>query len=192
MGSIFSGDVLLFLFLLGSASYLAWNGLRMMREGWSVVPPPVAIALSIPLWFVVIEAVRRSAGLPLTLVTLFFSFYPLLAPYLPGLLRGPPVFSFHEIAAYHFMSPISVMGIPMKVVGTLVIGYIIFGVTLQQTGGGKFFLDFAFSLVGTVRGGVAKVAIVSSALFGSLSGSVVSNVITTGSVTIPAMKKSGY
>ena len=185
-------DWLLFLVIIGGAGYLSVRGLDVIQQGWSMAAPLHAAVLCIILWFVVIEGVRRTGGLPLCIVALFFSFYPLLAPYLPGLLWGPPVFSFSEIAAYHFMSNTAVMGIPMTVVGTIVIGYIIFGVTLQHTGGGKFFLDFALSLMGSVRGGVAKVAIVSSGLFGSLSGAVASNVVATGSLTIPAMKKTGY
>jgi TRAP transporter 4TM/12TM fusion protein len=80
----------------------------------------------------------------------------------------------------------------MRVFSTLIIGFIIFGVTLQSTGGGKFFINLAFALLGGVRGGPAKVAIVASGLFGSLSGSVITNVLTTGSLTIPAMKRTGY
>ncbi|MFC1980647.1 TRAP transporter permease [Chloroflexota bacterium] len=185
-------DWLLFLFVIGSAGYLSVHGLDVIEQGWSMAPPLHTVILVLPLWFVLIEGVRRTGGLPLSIVALFFSLYPLLAPYLPGLLWGPPIFSLSEIAAYHFMSNTAVMGIPMTVVGTIVIGYIIFGVTLQHTGGGRFFLDLALSLMGPVRGGVAKVAIVSSGLFGSLSGAVASNVVATGSLTIPAMKKTGY
>jgi TRAP transporter 4TM/12TM fusion protein len=80
----------------------------------------------------------------------------------------------------------------MRVAGMILIGFIIFGVALQASGGGEFFLNLSYCILGATRGGTAKVAVLSSALFGSLSGSVISNVITTGSITIPAIKKSGY
>ena len=73
----------------------------------------------------------------------------------------------------------------------LVIGFLLFGVALQFTGGGRFFLDLAFALLGKSRGGPAKVSILSSGLMGSMSGSVVTNVLTTGQLTIPAMKRAG-
>ena len=79
----------------------------------------------------------------------------------------------------------------MRAFASLVFGFLIFGVALQKTGAGKFFLDFAFSLLGHVRGGPAKVAIFSSGLMGSVSGSVITNVLTTGVMSIPAMKRTG-
>src|SRR3546814_5615281 len=80
----------------------------------------------------------------------------------------------------------------MSAVGKLVICYVIFGSALQHTGAGKFFSDLSFALLGHVRGGSAKVAIFSSGLLGSMSGSVITNVITTGTLTIPAMRRTGF
>ena len=96
-----------------------------------------------------------------------------------------------EAAAYHVLSIESIFGLPFRAFANLVIGFVVFGVVLQHTGGGKFFLDLAFALLGKQRGGPAKVAIVSSGLMGSMSGSVVTNVLTTGQLTIPAMRKAG-
>jgi TRAP transporter 4TM/12TM fusion protein len=86
----------------------------------------------------------------------------------------------------------SSFGIPMRAFGGLVIGFIVFGAVLQRTGGGKFFNDLALALVGRYRGGAAKVAIFASGFMGSMSGSVISNVLTTGAVSIPAMKRTGF
>ncbi len=86
----------------------------------------------------------------------------------------------------------SSFGIPMGAFGSLVIGFIVFGAVLQHTGGGKFFNDLALALVGRFRGGAAKVAIFASGFMGSMSGSVISNVLTTGAVSIPAMKRTGF
>ena len=80
----------------------------------------------------------------------------------------------------------------MRAFAEIVVGFIVFGVALNYTGGGKFFNDLAFALVGRLRGGAAQVGIISSALQGSISGSVISNVITSGVVTIPAMKRTGF
>ncbi|MEM8814017.1 MAG: TRAP transporter fused permease subunit [Pseudomonadota bacterium] len=97
-----------------------------------------------------------------------------------------------KMIPYHILSSESSFGIPMRAFGTLVIGFIIFGAALQQTGGGAFFNDLALGLVGSLRGGAAKVAIFASGFMGSMSGSVISNVLTTGSVSIPAMKATGF
>src|SRR5690606_31786229 len=93
---------------------------------------------------------------------------------------------------FHFTSSESVMGIPARAFGELVIGFVMFGAALQYTGAGHFFNNIALALFGAVRGGPAKVAIFASGLMGSVSGSVVSNVLTTGVVTIPAMKRTGF
>jgi TRAP transporter 4TM/12TM fusion protein len=90
------------------------------------------------------------------------------------------------------MSAESVMGIPLRAFASLVIGFLLFGVALQYTGGGKFFINLAFALLGHVRGGPAKVAIFSSGLMGSMSGSVITNVLTTGVLSIPAMRRVGF
>ena len=84
----------------------------------------------------------------------------------------------------------SIIGVPMRVVAGLLIGFLLFGSALVATGGGEFFMTFATALMGRSRGGPAKVAILSSGLFGSLSGSVISNVVTTGQMTIPTMNAS--
>ena len=86
----------------------------------------------------------------------------------------------------------SIIGVPMRTVASLLVGFLIFGSALVVTGGGEFFMAFATALLGRTRGGPAKVAVLSSGFFGSLSGSVISNVVTTGQITIPTMKRIGY
>ena len=90
------------------------------------------------------------------------------------------------------MSLNSILGTPLTTVGTLLVGFMVFGVVLNQTGGGKFFNDISMALLGYRRGGAAKVGVVGAALFGSLSGSAISNVVTIGTVMIPTMKENGY
>ncbi len=185
-------DWLIFLVVFGCGMYLSWHGYEVVTQGWSMAPPPQAVVMSILLWLILMEGGRRAGGSWLVLLAAFFSVYPLLAPHLPGMLWGPPAFSFGGLAAYHFISNASVMGVPMQVIGQLVFGYIVFGAALEYTGAGKFFLEFALALMGTVRGGVAKVSIVATGLFGIFTGSTASNVIVTGTTIIPAMKKTGY
>lgn len=185
-------DWLMFLIVFGCGMYLSWYGYDVVTRGWSMAPPPRVVIMSILLWIIILEGGRRAAGFWLTVLAAFFSIYPLLAPYLPGMLWGPPAFSVGGLAAYHFISNASVMGIPMQVIGQIIFGYIVFGAALEYTGAGKFFLDFALALMGTVRGGVAKVSIIATGLFGIFTGSTASNVIVTGATIIPAMKKTGY
>jgi TRAP transporter 4TM/12TM fusion protein len=184
-------DFLLFFLCFGVALYFSGVALKVVERGWEFVAPPLPTAFSLILWLLMLEAVRRVAGGVLMGTCLFFSFYPLFAHLMPGFLEGRD-FSLLAAARYHAMSVESILGIPMKVVGSLLIGFMIFGVVLQSTGGGRFFINFALALWGHSRGGPAKVAVISSALFGTMSGSVISNVVSTGSMTIPTMKRTGY
>lgn len=186
-------DVILFVIALGITCHFAWNGLRSLEEGWEYFAPELETYLAYVMWVLVIEGARRTGGLVIMFIFGTLSLYPIVsdASWMPEVLSGKAS-TIGEAAAYHLMSEESVLGIPMRVFGTLIIGFIIFGVTLQTTGGGRFFINLAFALLGGVRGGPAKVAIVASGLFGSLSGSVITNVLTTGSMTIPAMKRTGY
>ena len=143
------------------------------------------------MWAVVLEALRRAGGTAIFVICLVVSVYPVFAGYAPGILYGQSV-SAEVTAGFHIFGTESVLGIPMNAFANLVIGFLVFGVALQMTGGGAFFLNLAFSLLGHHRGGPAKVAIFSSGLMGSMSGSVITNVLTTGVMTIPAMKRVGF
>lgn len=170
--------------------YFIANAYEIVLYGWEMSPPTIAVVMGTILWLIMLEAGRRAGGAILAVIVLFFSCYPLFADKLPGPISA---FSspFSYVAAYHAMSLESVLGIPLKAFANLVFGFIVFGAALEHTGAGRFFINLAFALLGHVRGGPAKVAILSSGLMGSLSGSVVSNVLTTGVMTIPAMKRIG-
>jgi len=188
---IFTIDIFLFFLTLFISSYLAMHGIEIIKRGWGYLAPTHMMVIAVMLWALVLEAVRRTAGASLAIIILVFSLYPLYANHMPGFMEGYTR-SFATTANFHALSMTSLLGIPMKVFGIILIGFIIFGVALQASGGGQFFLNLSGALLGSRRGGTAKVAVMSSALFGSLSGSVISNVVTTGSITIPAIKKSGY
>jgi TRAP transporter 4TM/12TM fusion protein len=167
------------------------NATNIVDQGWEFVAPSFAIYMSFALWLLVLEASRRAGGLPIFVIVAVVSLYPLVADIMPGPVSGLASTA-GEAAAYHVMSIEGILGIPMRAFAELVIGFLIFGVALQHTGGGKFFLDLAFALLGSTRGGAAKVAIFASGLMGSMSGSVITNVLTTGVMTIPAMKRTGF
>ncbi|MBI3992378.1 MAG: TRAP transporter permease [Candidatus Lambdaproteobacteria bacterium] len=184
-------DWVLMAVTVADGGYLAWNGLNIIEQGWDIAAPPLATFAAGVLCLLALEGVRRCAGLPLLIICSVFFAYPLYADYMPGFLWGTS-YSFLETLRAHAMGVESIIGVPMRVVADLVVGYLVFGTALTVTGGGEFFMDFATALMGKSRGGPAKVSVVSSGFFGSLSGSVISNVLTTGSMTIPTMKRAGY
>ena len=183
-------DVLLFLIALGTCGYFVYSAERILDNGWEYAAPQTATVMSFVLWGLTVEAVRRAGGWPLALIVGVAGCYPMVADIMPGPIQGFPS-SPSQTAIYHAMSRESVFGIPLQAFANLVIGFLLFGVALQKTGGGKFFINLAFALLGHVRGGPAKVSIFSSGLMGSMSGSVITNVLTTGVLTIPAMRRVG-
>ncbi len=160
----------------------AWD---IFEAGWVSIP---AGAL---LWLLMLEMSRRSGGIPFLLVVLLLGLYPLVADYFPGIIMGIP-YSFDRMIESHIFRAEGLMGITTKVVAEIILGFLVFAGVLLATGAGNFFIDLANAGFGKYRGGPAKVAIVASGFFGSLSGSIFSNIAGTGSITIPAMKKIGY
>lgn len=139
----------------------------------------------------VIEATRRVVGIPMVLVALIFLAYAFVGPYAPGVLahRG---LSLKELIGHLYFTTEGIFGIPLGVSSTFIFLFILFGAYLEATGLGKFFIDIANAIAGWASGGPAKVAVLSSGLMGTVSGSSVANVAGTGSFTIPMMKKLGY
>ena len=163
----------------------------MLDEGWEFSAPEKMQWLSLALVLLAIEGVRRTGGGVVTIIIVIFAVYPLVAGSMPGVLEGTSE-TLWDTVAYYALSTEALIGIPTRAFAGLVIGFLLFGVALQYTGGGQFFLNLAFSLLGYVRGGPAKVAIFASGLMGSMSGSVITNVLTTGALSIPAMKRIGF
>ncbi|MCM5569580.1 TRAP transporter fused permease subunit [Burkholderiaceae bacterium FT117] len=184
-------DAAMFLALAAVFAYFAWNGQRIVEEAWEFSAPDTAVWVAAVGWLLLLEATRRGGGLTVAIVVALFSFYPIFAEVMPGPISGLGQ-DLRTTIGFHFASSESVMGIPMRAFGELVIGFVMFGAALQYTGAAHFFNNLALALFGAVRGGPAKVAIFASGLMGSVSGSVVSNVLTTGVVTIPAMKRTGF
>ena len=162
-----------------------------LEAGWEYSAPRDAIIFSAIASVLILEGLRRTSGSVMMWIVVAVALYPLVADKFPSPLTGHAK-SLTETIAFHVISSESAFGIAYKALGEIVVGYIVFGVALNYTGGGKFFNDLAFALVGRMRGGAAQVGVISSGLQGSISGSVISNVITSGVVTIPAMKRTGF
>ena len=139
----------------------------------------------------VLEAARRLVGWPIVSIGVILIFYAAYAYLLPGVLNARMI-PWSRVLTNLYLCPGSLFGIPLAVVGTIVFSFIFFGRLLFSVGGGRFLSELALALMGRYRGGPAKVAIVASSLFGSLSGSASANVAMTGIITIPLMKKTGY
>ncbi len=177
--------------VFGTCMFFAVHAEDILHRGWEFRAPTHVVVLAAALVFLSLEAVRRCAGTPLFIICTVFAAFPLFTGSMPGFLWGVQM-SPSETVLGHAVGIESIIGIPIRVISDLLIGFIVFGVALTVSGGGAFFMDLAGALLGRARGGPAKVAILSSGFFGSLSGSVISNVISTGAMTIPTMKRSGY
>ena len=139
----------------------------------------------------ILESCRRLLGLPLLIIVVVFILYAHFSYLFPGPLysRGVP---WVRLANYLYLDPGALFGVPVRIAGTIVLAFILFGQLFFNIGGGGVLTDGALSLMGRFRGGAAKVGILSSMAFGTISGSAVGNVVTTGTFTIPLMKRIGY
>ncbi|MBS8224667.1 TRAP transporter permease [Vannielia litorea] len=138
-----------------------------------------------------IEAMRRTVGIGLTLIVLLFLAYNLFGHRLSGML-GHGYISYSHFVDITVFTTDGLFGVPLRVAATYAFLFVLFGTALSKSGGAQFFFDLAAYLTGRSPGGPAKIAVVSSGLYGTISGSPTSDVVTTGSVTIPMMKKMGY
>lgn len=172
-------------------SYYAFYAERIVLEAWEYSAPPIGVWLAVATWAIVLEAGRRAGGWPVFAIVAIFSLYPTFADKLPNVIAALSI-PVTDAAIFHVLGEESLFGIPMQVFAQLVFGFLVFGICLQFTGGGPFFINLAFALLGHLRGGPAKVSIFSSGLMGSMSGGPISNVLTTGPLSIPAMRRIGF
>ena len=184
-------DVAIMLLIAAIFSYYAFYAERIVLEAWEYSAPPVGVWLAVITWGIVLEAGRRAGGWPVFTIVAIFSLYPTFADKLPNVIAALAI-PVTDAAIFHIMGAESLFGIPMQVFAQLVFGFLVFGICLQFTGGGPFFINLAFALLGHLRGGPAKVSIFSSGLMGSMSGGPISNVLTTGPLSIPAMQRIGF
>jgi len=186
-------DQLLFGLTVAVSAMLMLSVRSAAELGWEFTgaPEPVVIAGYL-MWAILMEGLRRTGGWGLVLSIFPFTLYPLFADSAwLGPLKGTES-SAAQASAYHMLSSESLLGIPLQAFAETVIGFLVFGTALMMTGAGKFFINLAFAACGTFRGGAAKVCIFASGLLGMMSGSIISNVLTAGTMTIPAMKRTGF
>lgn len=182
-------DILLSFTGLIAGLYLAINYKNIVVELGLLVPERIILgSISI---IIILEASRRVLGWQFLTIVLIFIFYALFSHIFPSGLYGKGI-SWSRLATYLYLDPQGILGIAIEVSATIVFAFVFFGQAIFKTGGGEVFTQSALALMGRYRGGPAKVAILASSLFGTMSGSAVANVVTTGSVTIPMMKKTGY
>jgi TRAP transporter 4TM/12TM fusion protein len=173
----------------GAAFYItAFYGELVKRTG---APSALDLLMGCLTILLILEATRRAVGLPLVLISGLFILYGFVGPYLPELIahRG---YGFRRIVDHLYLTMEGVFGIPLWVSSTFVFAFVLFGAIFERSGAGEYLLKMALSLVGHTRGGPAKVSVVASAFFGTISGSGVANTATIGTMTIPMMKKVGF
>jgi len=182
-------EIILSILSLASGLYIILNMDAIIdRAGmpgtWDIVFGALTIVL-------VLEMTRRVIGLALVIVSVLFLLYAYFGPYLPEAIahRG---YDIERITAHMYTTLEGIYGVPIGVSATFVILFVIFGAFLEATKTGDFFINIANSIAGKAKGGPAKVAVISSAFFGTISGSAVANVVGTGTYTIPLMKRTGY
>ncbi|MBR1398187.1 MAG: TRAP transporter fused permease subunit, partial [Selenomonadaceae bacterium] len=182
-------DVVLAVLSAAAPLYIVVNYKQLVLRAGTVTSTDLLVGLIGTI--LIIEATRRVVGIPMVTVILLFLVYAFAGPNLPGILahRGLTV---EQLISHIYYTTEGIFGIPLGVSSTFIFLFILFGAYLESTGLGKFFIDLANSIAGWASGGPAKVAVLSSGLMGTVSGSSVANVVGTGSLTIPMMKKLGY
>lgn len=182
---------------VSSALYLglAWHGLPMFgieEQTFRMGNPNTSdLFFGAVLIVLVLDITRRTLGWVLPLIICIFMSYALFGPYFPGILQHPGV-KFNTFVSSMYFPQEGIFGVTLWVVSTIVFHFVLFGVIAQRTGLGALFIDNATILAGKYTGGPAKVSVVSSAFFGTISGSSVANTVSTGALTIPNMKRLGY
>ena len=182
-------DIALGLVAAACAAYLflAYSQLAQ-RPGNLTTLDLVTACVGIPL---LLEATRRALGPPLAIIALVFLVYSVAGPWMPGLLAHRGV-SFTALANHRWITTEGVFGIALGVSTSFVFLFVLFGALLERAGAGHYFIQLAFSMLGHFRGGPAKAAVVASGMTGLISGSSIANVVTTGTFTIPMMKRTGF
>ncbi len=181
-------DILLALAASGSALFIWWDFDKLVwRQG---LPSQTDIIMGTILIVLLLEGARRTLGPALAILAGLFLLYTIVGPYLPEIVRhrGVPL---DFIISDMYLTTTGIFGVPLGVSTDFVFLFVLFGALLDKAGGGKYFIDVAFSALGTFRGGPAKAAVLASGLTGLVSGSSIANTVTTGTFTIPLMKKVG-
>ncbi len=152
---------------------------------------PIELILGIIGIFILLEATRRVIGVPLVVIAVCFLLFSYFGQYAPDIISHGGL-SLKRLVGFQWFDQEAIFGIPIGVSVDFIFLFVLFGALLETAGGGKYFLDLAFAMVGKMRGGPAKAAILGSGMTGLISGSSIANTVTTGTFTIPIMKKTGF
>ncbi|MDA9646258.1 TRAP transporter permease [Candidatus Pelagibacter sp.] len=152
---------------------------------------PVELILGSLGILILLEATRRAIGLPLVIIAVCFLLFSYFGRYAPEIISHGGL-SLNRLVGFQWLDQEAIFGIPIGVSVDFIFLFVLFGALLETAGGGKYFLDLAFAMVGKMRGGPAKAAILGSGMTGLISGSSIANTVTTGTFTIPIMKKTGF
>jgi len=183
----FDWFLILVAFLIGLYIWIEFDAIIERQGDWTRLD----VFLGIVTIVLVMEATRRAIGLFMSVIAAVFLLYAYLGPYMPDLFAHKG-YSVERISTTLYLTTEGIWGLPVGVAATFVFVFVLFGAFLERSGGGDFFIDLAYSLTGRMSGGPAKTSVVASGFMGSVSGSAVANVVTTGSFTIPMMKRVGY
>jgi len=184
-------DYILATILFAILVFFLCNADKISARDWDDPPSTFHLALAIIIGLLSLEAGRRIGGWGFLTLLLVSIIYPLFADSFPGLFWGYQM-TFSQVFGNFAFGADGILGLPGAMLGNLILPFYLFAGVMMGMGGGDFFLKLAVSLMGRVRGGPAKVAVLASGFFGSLSGSIIANIAGTGSFTIPAMKRMGY
>ena len=152
---------------------------------------PIELVIGILGILILLEATRRVIGIPLVIIAICFLLFSYFGKYAPEIISHGGL-SLKRLVGFQWLDQEAIFGIPIGVSVDFIFLFVLFGALLETAGGGKYFLDLAFAMVGKMRGGPAKAAILGSGMTGLISGSSIANTVTTGTFTIPIMKKTGF
>ncbi len=166
------------------------GGILLVKEifGFKI---PVELIIGATGILILLEATRRAIGLPLVIIAVCFLLFSYFGKYAPDIISHGGL-SVKRLVGFQWFDQEAIFGIPIGVSVDFIFLFVLFGALLETAGGGKYFLDLAFAMVGKMRGGPAKAAILGSGMTGMISGSSIANTVTTGTFTIPIMKKTGF
>lgn len=185
----FAIDLVLVAMIVMVQAYVLYDVEEFQAREGSLDPSDVWMGTV--LVFLVLETTRRAVGWTMVIITGFFILQTIFSNHFFGFFYGPPV-GFEEFIDVQFVRTDGIFGIPLLVASTYIVLFIVFGAILIRSGAGQFFIELAVALTGHRTGGPAKASVVASAFLGTVSGSATANVVTTGSFTIPMMKRLGY
>ncbi|MBT5214089.1 MAG: TRAP transporter permease, partial [Pelagibacteraceae bacterium] len=192
-------DIVISLVAAFSCLYIYFFYDQLVDRGGVLLNLQIGDSLNLPVELIIgscgiiilLEATRRAIGLPLVIIAICFLLFSYFGRYAPEIISHGGL-SLNRLVGFQWLDQEAIFGIPIGVSVDFIFLFVLFGALLETAGGGKYFLDLAFAMVGKMRGGPAKAAILGSGMTGLISGSSIANTVTTGTFTIPIMKKTGF